>query len=380
MPHFAKKLKNSVGLVSPKRFYYNREFELSSKQLLPNYELIYETYGKLNAAKTNAVLVCHALSGNHHAAGYHNLDDKNPGWWESAIGPGKAIDTNKFYVVSLNNLGGCSGSTGPVSINPNSGKLYGSDFPMVTVLDWVRTQRDLMQYLKIKSWCAVIGGSLGGMQVLQWTISYPKLVKNAVVIAAAPNLSAQNIGFNEVARQAIISDPAFCNGHYLTKQAQPAQGLRLARMLGHITYLSNAAMGEKFGRRLQRDAINFDYEAEFQVESYLRHQGNKFAGSFDANSYLLMTKALDYFDPAKAHDGDLAATLAVCKARFLIISFTTDWRFPPQRSKELVQALVHNNKQVSYAEIDTPNGHDAFLLDIKRYMQIFKTYLQQIKC
>mgnify|MGYP000294089700 FL=1 len=369
---------DSVGLVSPTTLHIDTPITLDCGRSLPSYDLIYETYGDLNADKSNAVLICHALSGDHHAAGYHDLEEKKPGWWDSAIGPGKAIDTNKFFVVSLNNLGGCKGSTGPTSINPETGKIYGPDFPIVTVSDWVKSQAVLADHLEIKQWAAVIGGSLGGMQALQWAISLPERLRHVLIIAAAPKLSAQNIAFNEVARTAIKSDPDFHDGHYAAHDTLPRQGLGLARMLGHITYLSDEAMGEKFGRELRTGSINYGYDVDFQIESYLRYQSSNFVERFDANTYLLMTKALDYFDPAKAFDDDLTATMAQIKAKSLVVSFTSDWRFSPERSHEIVNAMLSAGKHVSYAEIDAHQGHDAFLMPIARYIEIFGTYMQQI--
>ncbi|MEE2730293.1 MAG: homoserine O-acetyltransferase [Pseudomonadota bacterium] len=375
----AKQTKGSVGIVQPRLFRYDHPITLQCGKTLPHYELVYETYGTLNAAKSNAVLVCHALSGHHHAAGFHSEDDKKPGWWDACIGPGKAIDTNRFYVVSLNNLGGCHGSTGPNSVNPDTHKPYGPDFPIVTVRDWVNSQLTLMQHLEIPHWAAVVGGSLGGMQAMQWSIDFPDLVRNAVVIAAAPKLSAQNIAFNEVARKAILSDPDFREGHYYEHNTYPKIGLSLARMLGHITYLSDAAMREKFGRELRDGAKSFDFDVEFQVESYLNYQGEVFSKNFDANTYLLMTRALDYFDPAEEFDHDLRLALAQAQARFLVMSFTTDWRFSPERSQEIVQALLAARKQVSYADIECPQGHDSFLLDVPRYTNLFKAYMNSIE-
>jgi len=369
----------SVGIVQPQRFRCEQPITLQCRKTLPHYELIFETYGTLNAAKTNAVLVCHALSGHHHAAGYHSAEDKRPGWWDACIGPGKAIDTNRFFVVSLNNLGGCHGSTGPTSINPDTNKPYGPDFPIMTVKDWVNSQHALMLHLGIPHWSAVVGGSLGGMQAMQWAMDFPDLVRNAVVIAAAPKLSAQNIAFNEVARKAILSDPDFCEGHYYEHNKYPKIGLSLARMLGHITYLSDAAMREKFGRELRNGAISFDFNVEFQVESYLNYQGEVFSKNFDANTYLLMTRALDYFDPAQDYDHDLRKALAQAKARFLVLSFTTDWRFSPERSREIVEALLAARKQVTYADIECPQGHDSFLLDVPRYINLFKAYMNSIQ-
>jgi len=369
---------DSVGLVTPKLLSIDTPIILQSGRELPHYHLIYETYGTLNNEKSNAILICHALSGDHHAAGYHSLEDKKPGWWDSAIGPGKAIDTNHFFVVCLNNLGGCKGSTGPTSINPKTNQAYGPDFPIVTVSDWVKSQAVLADHLGIAQWAAVVGGSLGGMQALQWAITYPDRLRHVLIIAAAPKLSAQNIAFNEVARTAIKSDPEFHDGHYAQHNTLPRQGLGLARMLGHITYLSDEAMGEKFGRELRSGTINYDYGVEFQVESYLRYQSKTFVERFDANTYLLMTKALDYFDPAQDFDDDLAKTFAPIKAKALVMSFTSDWRFSPQRSHEIVNALLSNGKDVSYAEIDAHQGHDAFLMPIPRYLEILTTYMQRV--
>ena len=372
--------EDSVGLVSPQVFKFSEPLALACGRSLTEYELVVETYGELNAARSNAVLICHALSGHHHAAGYHSPDDRKPGWWDSCIGPGKPIDTRKFFVVSLNNLGGCNGSTGPGSANPATGKPYGADFPVMTVEDWVHSQARLADQLGIERWAAVIGGSLGGMQAMQWTISYPERVRHCLAIASAPKLSAQNIAFNEVARQAILTDPEFHGGHFQEQGVIPKRGLMLARMVGHITYLSDDAMGTKFGRGLKSEKLNYDFNSvEFQVESYLRYQGEEFSGRFDANTYLLMTKALDYFDPAAAQDGDLAQTLAVAKADFCLMSFTTDWRFSPARSREIVDALTAAKKNVCYLEIDAPQGHDAFLMPIPRYLQAFGSYMKRIE-
>ncbi|MBB3233092.1 homoserine O-succinyltransferase MetX [Halomonas stenophila] len=370
--------RDSVGLVSPEKAHFDDPLALACGRTLPAYDLVYETYGTLNAECSNAILICHALSGHHHAAGYHSQDERKPGWWDAHIGPGKSIDTDRFFVVSVNNLGGCHGSTGPASLNPVTGEAWGPDFPMMTVGDWVHSQARLADRLGIERFAAVVGGSLGGMQVLQWTLSYPGRIANAVVIAATPKLSAQNIAFNEVARQAIRSDPDFFDGHYADHGTLPRRGLKLARMVGHITYLSEDAMGSKFGRDLRSEDLNFGYDVEFQVESYLRYQGDTFSTSFDANTYLLMTKALDYFDPAAAHGGDLAAALAPADCPFLVVSFSTDWRFPPWRSKELVNALVRAGKSVSYANIDSPHGHDAFLLPEPRYQAVFAAFMQRV--
>ncbi|MFJ3074176.1 MULTISPECIES: homoserine O-succinyltransferase MetX [Pseudomonas] len=371
--------EDSVGLVTPQTARFEEPLALACGRSLASYELVYETYGSLNASASNAVLICHALSGHHHAAGYHAATDRKPGWWDSCIGPGKPIDTNRFFVVSLNNLGGCNGSTGPSSVNPATGKPYGADFPVLTVEDWVHSQARLADRLGIQQWAAIVGGSLGGMQALQWTITYPERVRHCVDIASAPKLSAQNIAFNEVARQAILTDPEFHGGSFQDQGVIPKRGLMLARMVGHITYLSDDSMGEKFGRELKSDKLNYDFHSvEFQVESYLRYQGEEFSGRFDANTYLLMTKALDYFDPAAAHGGDLAATLAEVKADYCIMSFTTDWRFSPARSREIVDALMAARKNVCYLEIDSPYGHDAFLIPTPRYMQGFSNYMNRI--
>lgn len=382
--------ENSVGLVEPQLLRFEETLALRSGKSLDSFELMIETYGQLNATHSNAVLICPALSGDHHAAGYHSEDDAKPGWWESSIGPGKPIDTNKFFVVCLNNLGGCSGSSGPVSIDPSTGKHFGPDFPVITVRDWVKSQVMLADRLGIDKWAAVVGGSLGGMQVLRWAISYPERLANAVCIASAPKLSAQNIAFNEVARQSIVSDPNFHEGRYLDHGTSPKQGLMLARMVGHITYLSDSAMrakfgttpgefdGPNFGRDLRSGKLSFDFGVDFQVESYLRYQGERFSENFDANTYLLMTKALDYFDPSVDYGGDLSRALAESACRFLIMSFTSDWRFPPERSRELVDHLLRAERDVSYLEIDADQGHDAFLLPIPRYQRNFARFMDRV--
>ena len=369
---------NSVGIVSAQRARFDAPMHLKSGAELPGFELVYETYGTLNPARSNAVLVCHALSGGHHVAGVYADDPKNVGWWDNLVGPGKALDTNKFFVVGVNNLGGCFGSTGPLSINPLTGRRYGADFPLVTVEDWVSAHARLADHLGIDTWAAVIGGSLGGMQALEWSLQFPDRIRHAMVIASAPKLSAQNIAFNEVARQAILSDPDFHDGHYAEHGVVPARGLRLARMIGHITYLSDSQMGEKFGRQLRHGEHRFSYDVDFEIESYLRYQGDKFARFFDANTYLMTTKALDYFDPAYAYDGDLAAALARAKADFFVASFTTDWRFSPARSREIVFALLHNRRHVAYAEIDCDAGHDSFLLDDAHYHALLRAYFDNI--
>jgi homoserine O-acetyltransferase len=338
---------------------------------------MYETYGKLNADKSNAILVCHALNASHHVAGVYAGKPESEGWWDNMIGPGKPVDTNRFFVVGVNNLGSCFGSTGPMSTNPETGKPWGSDFPIVTVEDWVDGQARLADYLGIERFAVVMGGSLGGMQALCWATRYPQRIANALCIAAAPNLSAQNIAFNEVARAAIMTDPDFHEGHFYAYGVKPVRGLRVARMIGHITYISDEQMGERFGRQL-REGIKYSWAPEFEIESYLRYQGEKFSEYFDANTYLRITKALDYFDPARATGGDLARALAPARARFLIISFTTDWRFSPARAREIVKALVDNRRDVSYAEIVAPHGHDAFLLDTPQYHAVVRRYLSRV--
>lgn len=369
----------SVGVIEPQTALFDQPLTLSCGDVLPSFELVYETYGELNASANNAVLICHALSGNHHAAGKHSEDDRKSGWWDSCIGPGKPIDTRRFFVVALNNLGGCHGSTGPCSISP-SGSVWGPSFPQVEVNDWVDAQARLADRLGIDCWAAVIGGSLGGMQAMAWSVRYPERLQHCVVIAAALKLSAQNIAFNEIARQAIVSDPGFADGEYLNKGTHPAKGLALARMVGHITYLSDNAMATKFGRELQSpddDAANEEAPL-FQVESYLQYQGAQFADSFDANTYLLMTRALDHFDLAADWDGDAAQAFANTKCRFLVLSFSTDWRFSPSRSEEIVEALLAAERPVTYAEIEADEGHDAFLLPIPRYLDVLRAYLARV--
>jgi homoserine O-acetyltransferase len=370
---------SSVGIVTAQTAHFSEPLKLKSGGILPAYDLTFETYGALNADKSNAVMICHALSGNHHVAGKYAETDKYPGWWDNLIGPGRPLDTNKFFVIGLNNLGGCHGSSGPASINPTTGKPWGADFPVVTVEDWVTSQARLADHLGIEQLAAVIGGSLGGMQALQWAMSYPERVRHALVIAAAPNLTAQNMAFNEVARQAIMTDPEFYDGHYYEHNTVPRRGLRIARMLGHITYLSDDAMGAKFGRKLRDGAIKYGFDVEFEMESYLRYQGDKFAEAFDANTYLRMTRALDYFDPAAEHGGDLSAALAGVKAEFLVVSFTSDWRFSPARSREIMKALLDNECAVSYAEVTAAHGHDAFLMPDPHYHDILRSYLQNIR-
>ncbi len=368
----------SVGRVAPQTMHFEQPLGLRSGAAIDSYNLTFETYGRLNAAKSNAVLVCHALNASHHVAGYYADDPKDIGWWDNMIGPGKPLDTERFFVIGVNNLGGCFGTTGPSSNDPKTGKPYGASFPVVTVEDWVAAQARLADRLGIQRFAAVMGGSLGAMQALQWAISFPQRIANAIVVAAAPKLSAQNIAFNEVARRAITTDPDFHGGNYYEHNAIPKRGLRLARMIGHITYLSDDAMMEKFGRTLRSGNIGYHFEVDFEVESYLRHQGDKFAEYFDANTYLLITRALDYFDPAADCSGNLAEALAKASAQFLVVSFTSDWRFAPNRSREIVKALLDNNLNVSYAEIDAPHGHDAFLLDDARYMGMVAAYYNRI--
>ena len=368
----------SVGVVSPQSAQFTEPVRLKSGAVMDAYELVYETYGRLNADRSNAVLVCHALNAAHHVAGHYADDPDHVGWWDNMIGPGKPVDTDRFFVVGVNNLGGCHGSTGPQSRNRKTGKPWGADFPVVTVEDWVATQARLADHLGIRRFAAVMGGSLGAMQALQWTISFPERVRHALVIACAPNLSAQNIAFNEVARQAIITDPDFHGGHYYEHNTRPTRGLRVARMVGHITYLSDDEMAAKFGRQLKNGKLGYSFDSEFEIESYLRHQGRKFSEYFDANTYLRITKVLDYFDPALEHDGNLAKALAPARAKFLVVSFTTDWRFSPARSREIVKALLDNRLNVSYAEIEAPHGHDAFLLEDARYHRLISAYFDRI--
>jgi homoserine O-acetyltransferase len=374
-------------LVSSQSMSFAGPLPLSSGATISDYSLAYETYGTLNAQRSNAVLVCHALNASHHVAGVYAGQERSEGWWDNMIGPGKPVDTDRFFVIGINNLGSCFGSTGPMHVNPATGRIYGADFPVVTVEDWVRAQAALLDALGIDTLAAVMGGSLGGMQALSWTLQYPQRVRHAVVIASAPSLTAQNIAFNEVARRAIVTDPDFNGGNFYEHGVIPKRGLRIARMIGHITYQSDDVMNEKFGRALRsavegdvagKDFLYSTQEVEFQIESYLRYNGDKFSEYFDANTYLLITRALDYFDPARAHGGDLRAALAPATARFLLVSFTTDWRFAPARSREIVKALLDNRRNVSYAEIDAPHGHDAFLLDDVRYMSLVRSYFENI--
>ncbi len=369
----------SIGRVKAKFEHFAQPLLLRSGATLPDYTLAYETYGELNARRSNAVLVCHALNASHHVAGSYADDERNVGWWDNLVGPGKALDTNKFFVIGVNNPGSCFGSTGPMQANPATGRPWGADFPVVTVEDWVDAQARLMDRLGIHTLAAVLGGSLGGMQALSWALRYPMRLRHCIAVATAPNLSAQNIAFNEVARRAIITDPDFHAGHYLAAGTLPRRGLRVARMIGHITYLSDDAMEAKFGRDLKNGAPGYStQEIEFQIEGYLRHQGDKFSEYFDANTYLLITRALDYFDPAREFGGDLSAAFAAARCKFQLVSFTTDWRFAPARSREIVKALLDNRLDVSYAEIAAPHGHDAFLLDDPRYHGVLQARFDNI--
>ena len=370
--------EQSAGAVRPQTMHFDTPLAFRSGTVLDAYDLMYETYGTLNAARSNAVLVCHALNASHHVAGYYADDPDNIGWWDNMVGPGKPLDTNRYFVIGVNNVGGCFGSTGPASINTKTGLAYGSSFPVVTVEDWVKAQARLATRLGIERFAAVMGGSLGAMQALQWSIAYPDRVGAVMAVAAAPKLSAQNIAFNEVARRAITTDPDFHGGDFYGYGVKPKRGLRLARMIGHITYLSDDAMMEKFGRALRNGKIGYHFDVDFEVESYLRYQGDKFAEYFDANTYLLITRALDYFDPAEAAGGDLSKAMSKVKSRFLVASFTSDWRFSPSRSREIVKALVDNRLPVTYAEIDAPHGHDAFLLDDSRYLALVRAWYDDL--
>jgi homoserine O-acetyltransferase len=372
-------MSSSVGLITPQSMHFSEPLALKSGARLADYQLAFETYGRLNADRSNAVLVCHALNASHHVAGLDAAGRE--GWWDNLVGPGKPLDTDRFFVIGINNPGSCFGSTGPMHANPDpaaQGRPYGADFPVVTVEDWVDAQARLIDRLGIGQLAAVIGGSLGGMQALSWTLRYPERVRHCVGVATAPNLSAENIAFNEIARRAIITDPDFDGGHYYARGVVPRRGLTIARMIGHVTYLSDDVMASKFGRRLRNSELSFGYDVDFEIESYLRYQGDKFSDYFDANTYLLITRALDYFDPATRHGGDLVQTFASARAKYLLVSFTTDWRFSPARSREIVKALVTNRQHISYAEIDAPHGHDAFLLDDPRYHGVLRTYFDRI--
>ncbi len=369
---------SSVGAVTARRLHVDKPLHTVAGGVLPAFDLVYETYGTPNAARSNAVLVCHALNASHHVAGFYAEEPRNVGWWDNMIGPGKPLDTDRFFVVCMNNPGSCFGSTGPASIDPESGRPWGSSFPLMTVADWVEAQSRLADALGIDAFAAVMGGSLGAMQAMQWAIARPERVKSAVLVAGTAKLTAQNIAFNEVARRAIVTDPDFHGGDYYAHGVKPKRGLRLARMIGHITYLSDDAMMEKFGRASRSEQFSYHFDVDFEVESYLRYQSDKFAEYFDANTYLLITRALDYFDPARLHGGDLSAAFAAAKARFLVASFTSDWRFSPERSREVVKALIDNRLDVSYAEIDAPHGHDAFLLDDVRYHEVVRAFFETV--
>jgi homoserine O-acetyltransferase len=373
----------SPGLVTPQVLNFATPLKLQSGASIADYNLVVETYGQLNAQKSNAILICHALNASHHVAGASATNPNDVGWWDNMVGPGKPVDTNQFFVIGVNNLGSCFGSTGPMSANPATGKPYGASFPVVTVEDWVNAQARVADHFQIEKFAAVMGGSLGGMQAMAWSMMYPDRIGHCIVIASTPKLSAQNIAFNEVARSAILSDPDFHGGDYYAHDVKPRRGLRVARMIGHITYLSDDDMAEKFGRELRRadgasDEYNFNFDVEFEVESYLRYQGEKFADYFDANTYLLITRALDYFDPAKSFANNLSAAMKNIAAKFLVVSFTTDWRFAPERSREIVKALLDNKLDVTYGEIDAPHGHDAFLLEDPRYHNLVRAYFEQI--
>ncbi|WP_046112839.1 homoserine O-succinyltransferase MetX [Aquincola tertiaricarbonis] len=372
----------SLGHVTPQRMQFAEPLPLKSGAKLADYTLVYETYGTLNADRSNAVLVCHALNASHHVAGTYEGQDRSEGWWDNLVGPGKPLDTDRFFVIGINNPGSCFGSTGPMHANPDpaaGGRPYGADFPVMTVEDWVDAQARLLDRLGITQLAAVLGGSLGGMQALSWSLRHPQRLRHCVAVATAPNLSAQNIAFNEVARRAIVTDPDFHGGHFYAHGLVPARGLRVARMIGHITYLSDDSMEAKFGRSLRAAELGYStQDIEFQIESYLRYQGEKFSEYFDANTYLLITRALDYFDPALAHGGDLTRAFAAAQAKFMLVSFTTDWRFSPARSREIVKALVDNQRDVSYAEIDAPHGHDAFLLEDPRYHAVLRAYFANV--
>jgi len=373
---------NSVGIVTPRTVHFDEPLTLTCGRVLNEYDLVIEAYGQLNQARDNAVLICHALSGHHHVAGYHSMDDRKPGWWDAYIGPGKPLNTDKYYVVALNNLGGCHGSTGPTSVDPATGKVYGADFPPLRVRDWVQSQARLSDYLGISQWAAIVGGSLGGMQAMRWSLEYPERLRHCVVIASALKLTAQNIAFNETARQAIISDPKFSGGQYLAQNTLPKNGLSVARMIGHITYLSNDGMGKKFGRDLRSGSFARGEQepVEFEIQSYLRYQGESFSKSFDANTYILMTRALDYFDLAREYNDNPAQAFGNALCKFLVISFTSDWRFAPERSREIVDALVKAHKDVSYGEIESSFGHDAFLIpNQERYWNLLAAYMENIK-
>jgi len=368
----------SVGIVTPQTMRFDQPLVLSSGASLGPYELVYETYGALNAARSNAVLVCHALNASHHVAGSYEGQDKSSGWWDNMVGPGKPVDTNRFFVIGVNNPGSCFGSTGPMSIDPASGRRYGSRFPVVTVEDWVNAQARLADALGIERFAAVMGGSLGGMQALSWTLQYPQRIAHCVAIATTPKLTAQNIAFNDVARTAIQNDPDFHGGDFYEYGVKPRRGLGVARMIGHITYLSDDSMHEKFGRKLRgKKAFGYNFNVDFEVESYLRYKGDTFVHRFDANSYLYITKAIDYFD-LSLPDGSLVKTVEGVKAKFLIVSYKSDWLYPPYQAREIVKALMVNGVDVTYCEIDSRYGHDAFLLDEGEMSKIITNFLANV--
>jgi homoserine O-acetyltransferase len=364
-----------VGLVEPRDFVSIESFLFESGQTLPGFTLRYETYGRLNAARDNVVIICHALSGDHHCAGIHALTDRKPGWWNNLIGPGKAVDTNRFFVLCSNCLGGCQGSTGPSSINPATGRPYGVSFPFVTVRDMVRAQKRLLDSLGITSIYAAIGGSMGGMQVLQWGIEYPGFIRRLLAMATTARESAQGIGFNEVGRQAIMQDPGWNHGDY-ERNGGPRVGLAIARMMAHITYVSDASMDRKFGRKRKGAADNaaYNFDVQFEVESYLRYQGESFINRFDANSYLYITRAIDHFDLAAAY-GSLEKAFEHVEAETLVVGFTSDWLFPPQQNRDISLALLRSGKRASYAELDTDLGHDSFLLESEELYALVRGFL-----
>ncbi|MEK9650009.1 MAG: homoserine O-acetyltransferase [Gammaproteobacteria bacterium] len=355
-------------------FEYKNNFSLLNGSSIEGFELVYETYGELNAKKNNAVLVCHAFSGSHHAAGVDEINNK-PGWWHEFIGPGKALDTDKYFVVSPNNLGSCYGSTGPLTHNKETGKPYGPNFPALDVYDWVASQDLLRISLGIEAWEMVLGGSLGGMQALEWSISFPSKIKKAGIIAATALVTSQNIALNQVAREIIRKDAAFENGDYLLSEKKPKDGLKVARMLGHITYLSETNFKNRFGRRLQDINNKIDETINFEVENYLRYQGEKFSEYFDANSYILLTKVMDSYNPAARFDNSIVEALKNCSAKLLIISFDDDWLFPSQYSKELHLSALKAGVQSSFLELTGNNGHDSFLFPTEEYVSAIKNFL-----
>ncbi|RMA82216.1 homoserine O-succinyltransferase MetX [Umboniibacter marinipuniceus] len=368
-------------LIVHDQFFEHRDtLTLANGGELAGYRLAVQTYGELNESATNAILICHALTGNQHVTGKYSADDKKSGWWSDYVGPGKAIDTNHFFVVGVNNIGGCNGSTGPESENPDTGEPWAEQFPSLRVRDWVKCQHWLMGELGVRQWAAVVGGSLGGMQAMRWCVDYPEALRHCIVIASASHLTAQNIAFNELARQAIKADPAFHQGQFKAKGTIPETGVALARMIGHVTYLSGDGMNERFGRELRKGsfALGQGDDIQFQVESYLQHQGSGFANRFDANSYVLLTRVLDFFDLARDFNNQLELAFAETRAKFLVLAFSTDWRFSPQRSEEIVDALIKAGREVSYAEIQSDKGHDAFLIPNSRYEAILSAYMSRV--